>query len=88
MIFFFDVINSILKDFEGLTTFIVEQCCTENGVPDNCLGLCVEEQKADLDRRAAFLSICDKFQDIVERCTIGPKGKLHINQIGNNNIQK
>ena len=50
-----------------------EQCCTENGVPDNCLGLCVEEQDAEPERRSTFLSICDKFQDIVNRCTIQPK---------------
>ena len=53
-----------------------EQCCTENGVPDNCLGLCVEEQDAEPERRSTFLSICDKFQDIVNRCTIQPKRSL------------
>ena len=75
------VINSILKDLEGFQPFIIEQCCTENGVPDNCLGLCVNEENANLGRRSTFLSICDKFQDIVERCTIGLKGQLHINNI-------
>ena len=38
----------------------------------------MEEQDADLERRSTFLSICDKFQDIVQRCTIGTKGKLYI----------
>ena len=61
-------------------TFIIEQCCTESGVPNNCLGLCVEEQDADPERRSTFLSVCDKFQDIVQRCTIGPKGKFRIQQ--------
>ena len=59
-------------------TFITEQCCTESGVPHNCLGLCVEEQDADPERRSTFLSVCDKFQDIVQRCTIGPKGKFRM----------
>ena len=51
-----------------------EQCCAENGVPDNCLGLCVEEEKAGFMRRSTFKSVCEKFQGIVDRCTIRPNG--------------
>ena len=40
----------------------------------------MEEQDADPERRSTFLSVCDKFQDIVERCTIGPKGKFYMQQ--------
>ena len=40
----------------------------------------MEEQDADPERRSTFLSVCDKFQDIVQRCTIGPKGKFRIQQ--------
>ena len=40
----------------------------------------MEEQDDDPERRSTFLSVCDKFQDIVQRCTIGPKGKFRIQQ--------
>ena len=40
----------------------------------------MEEQDTDPERRSTFLSVCDKFQDIVQRCTIGPKGKFYIQQ--------
>ena len=63
-----------------INNYIIEQCCTESGVPDNCLGLCVEEKDDDPERRSTFLSVCDKFQDIVQRCTIGPKGKFRMQQ--------
>ena len=71
---------SITFEKSDFRTFIIEQCCTEGGIPNNCLGLCVEEQDADPERRSTFLSVCDKFQDIVQRCTIGPKGKFRMQQ--------
>ena len=40
----------------------------------------MEEQDDDPERRSTFLSVCDKFQDIVQRCTIGPKGKFRMQQ--------
>ena len=70
--------------FKAIDTYPVEQCCAENGVPDNCLGLCVEQRyadwtprKIDLDR---FNSVCDKYQDIVHNCTVFPRppGECHM----------
>ena len=40
----------------------------------------MEEQDDDPERRSTFLSVCDQFQDIVQRCTIGPKGKFRMQQ--------
>ena len=45
---------------------IPEQCCIENGVPQRCIGLCIEEQDASHDR---FMSICDRFETVIEQCT-------------------
>ena len=36
--------------------YFVEQCCAENGVPHNCLGLCVEDN--DATRSLPFSSFC------------------------------
>ena len=48
----------------------LESCCVANGVSDECLGLCVEE--TTLEER--FVSVCDKFADVVEKCTVGSGG--------------
>ena len=45
---------------------LLEQCCIQNGVPDNCIGLCIEEQDAVKDR---FMSVCDAFETVIEGCT-------------------
>ena len=45
---------------------ILEQCCIENGVPQRCLGLCIEEKD---DSQNRFLSICDKYETVIEQCT-------------------
>ena len=44
----------------------LEQCCIANGVPQRCIGLCIEEQDTVTDR---FLSICDQFETVIENCT-------------------
>ena len=48
----------------------LESCCVANGVSDECLGLCREE--TTLQER--FVSVCDKFADVVEKCTVGSGG--------------
>ena len=45
---------------------LLEQCCIQNGVPDNCIGLCIEEQDDVKDR---FMSVCDAFETVIEGCT-------------------
>ena len=45
---------------------LLEQCCIQNGVPDNCIGLCIEEQDNVKDR---FMSVCDAFETVIEGCT-------------------
>ena len=55
----------------------VEQCCAENGVPHNCLGLCVEDNDASLYQ---FSSFCDKYQNIVDSCAVLPTRKFHMYQ--------
>ena len=45
---------------------VLEQCCIENGVPQRCIGLCIEEQHDSQDR---FLSICDRYETVIEQCT-------------------
>ena len=52
------------------TCLFSEPCCVANGVSDECLGLCVEETA--LTER--FVSVCDKFADVVEKCTLGSGG--------------
>ena len=51
--------------FNGVHT-ISEQCCIESGVPQKCIGLCIEDQDDSKDR---FMSICDKFETVIENCT-------------------
>ena len=48
-----------------------ESCCVANGVSDECLGLCIDETSTDTSR---FVSICDKYANAVEKCTIGSGG--------------
>ena len=56
--------------------YFVEQCCAENGVPHNCLGLCVEDNVATLYQYPSF---CDEYQVIVDRCaTLPPPRKFHM----------
>ena len=50
--------------------FIVDQCCSLNDVPDECLGLCMEEDDTSIAERSAFTSICDKYQSTVVKCTV------------------
>ena len=45
---------------------ILEQCCIENGVHQRCLGLCIEEKD---DSQNRFLSVCDKYETVIEQCT-------------------
>ena len=52
------------------TCLFSEPCCVANGVSDECLGLCREE--TTLQER--FVSVCDKFADVVEKCTVGSGG--------------
>ena len=54
-----------MKNLFGLYT-VSEQCCIENGVPQKCIGLCIEDQDDSKDR---FMSICDKFETVIENCT-------------------
>ena len=58
--------------------YFVEQCCAENGVPHNCLGLCVEDN--DATRSLPFSSFCDKYEDIIDSCAVLPTCKFHIHQ--------
>ena len=57
--------------------YFVEQCCAENGVPHNCLGLCVEDNDATLYQ---FPNFCDEYQDIVDSCAVLPTRKFHMHQ--------
>ena len=59
---------------------ILEQCCIENGVPQRCIGLCIEEQHDVQDR---FLSICDRYETVIEQCT----GENIVLQEGNLDIE-
>ena len=61
--------SSSYGSFKG-TCLFSEPCCVANGVSDECLGLCVEE--TTLEER--FVSVCDKFADVVEKCTVGSGG--------------
>jgi len=47
-----------------------DQCCSLNDVPDECLGLCMEEDDTSIAERSAFTSICDKYQSTVVKCTV------------------
>ena len=49
----------------------LESCCVANGVSDECLGLCIDEQSTETNR---FVSICHKFANAVEKCTVGSGG--------------
>ena len=63
--------------------YFVEQCCAENGVPHNCLGLCVEDNHARLYQYLPgfnFSSFCDKYQNIVDSCAVLPTRKFHMYQ--------
>ena len=57
--------------------YFLEQCCVGNGVPPNCLGLCVEDNDASLFR---FSSFCDKYQDVAQCCDVLPTCKFDMNQ--------
>ena len=61
-----EIIMEVLK----VHAYFLESCCVANGVSDECLGLCVEE--TTLEER--FVSVCDKFADVVEKCTVGSGG--------------
>ena len=50
--------------------FILDQCCALNDVPDECLGLCMEDEDTSVAERSAFTSICDKYQATVVKCTV------------------
>ena len=52
--------------WQNLNCNFLEQCCIENGVPQKCIGLCIEEQDDVTDR---FMSICDSFETVIESCT-------------------
>ena len=60
--------------------YFVEQCCAENGVPHNCLGLCVEDNDASLYHLSNFTSFCYKYQNIVDSCAVLPTRKFHMYQ--------
>ena len=51
-------------------SFILDQCCSTNGLPDECLGLCMEDDDTSIAERSAFTSICDKYQSTVVKCTV------------------
>ena len=51
-------------------SFILDQCCSTNGLPDECLGLCMEDEDTSIAERSAFTSICDKYQSTVVKCTV------------------
>ena len=63
-------IEMAMEVLEVHTNFL-ESCCVANGVSDQCLGLCIDEQSTETDR---FVSICHKFANAVEKCTIGSGG--------------
>ena len=50
--------------------FILDQCCALNDVPDECLGLCMEDVDTSIAERSAFTSVCDKYQSTVVKCTV------------------
>ena len=62
-----EIIMEVLK----VHVHFPESCCVANGVSDECLGLCMDEQSTETDR---FVSICHKFATAVEKCTIGSGG--------------
>ena len=62
-----EIVMEVLK----VHTYFLESCCVANGVSDECLGLCIDEPSTDTSR---FVSICDKYANAVEKCTIGSGG--------------
>jgi len=56
-----------------------EPCCVANGVSDECLGLCVEETTVE----ERFVSVCDKFADVVEKCTVGSGDTCNCSHLAN-----
>ena len=61
---------SILLGVLSYFPFILDQCCALNDVPDECLGLCMEDVDTSIAERSAFTSICDKYQSTVVKCTV------------------
>ena len=62
-----EIIMEVLK----VHAHFPESCCAANGVSDECLGLCIDEQSTETNR---FVSICHKFANAVEKCTVGSGG--------------
>ena len=61
----------VVMEVSKVHPYFLESCCVANGVSDECLGLCIDEQSTETDR---FVSICHKFANAVEKCTIGSGG--------------
>ena len=77
-----NVSDLTLNTIKNKKIYSVGQCCVENGVADNCLGLCVEKHIASLKRQSPFIpNVCEQYQDIIHNCTTPlPTGKFHMHQ--------
>ena len=75
-ILIFYVIDLTLNQIKNKKLYLVGKCCAENGVPDNCLGRCVEEPTAILTYQSPVLpNVCERYRDIIDHCTAG---KFHM----------
>ena len=58
----------VKPDPKATYTSSSESCCKENGVPDYCMGLCMDPKYAS---RSVLEDACDKFKQTAKKCFYG-----------------
>ena len=70
--------DSTLNSIKNKKLYHVGKCCAENGVPDHCLGLCVEDNDASFYQ--LLPDICEQYNDTIHTCTIINNRKFDMHQ--------
>ena len=59
----------------------LKQCCREQGVPNECIGLCAHKPSNETGKDKMYPNKCNKFNAILKTCIAKSEGNLMLTYI-------